>query len=143
MPTQSPDLPAGLTVAQWYPQQVEQLIASHRKLPDHRLELAIWFDTDSRKDVHLLEVLANFPRSENPTKFYTSEFDSGLAFPMPAGGRLMLIMTNGDELREALTKRHPQVARLRKAFVRNAAHVVYRSSSPRIKELVEGLMRAR
>ena len=143
MPIQSPPLPAGLTVAQWYPKQVEQLVASHRKMPDHRLELAIWFDTDHRKDVHLLEVLDGFPRYDEPSKLFVSEFDSTFTFPMPTGGRLTLILTSPNELRDALTKRYSQVARLQKAFARNAACVVYKAPSLKIKRLVEDLKRAR
>jgi hypothetical protein len=141
MPAQMPGLPAGLTVAQWYPKQVEQLVASHRKLPDHPLELAIWFDTDHRKDIHLFEVLGNFPRYDEPSRFYTSKFESNFGFPMPTGGSLELIITGPEEFGDAFTKRYPQLTRLRKAFDRNAARVMY--CAPSMKRLVKELKRAR
>jgi len=125
MPTQSSKLPAGLTVAQWYPKLVEKLVASHRKLPDHRLQLAIWFDMDHRKDIHLFEVLEDFPYYDEPGKLFTSRFDSGFDLLMPTGGKLELIMTSPEELRIALTKRYPQLTRLRKAFQRDSARVIY------------------
>ena len=141
MPTQSSELPAGLTVAQWYPKLVEKLVASHRKLPDHRLQLAIWFEMDHRKDIHLFEVLSDFPPYDEPSKFFTSRFDSSFDLLMPTGGHLEMIMTGPGELRDALTKRYPQLTRLRKAFQRNAARVIY--CAPSMKRLVRELKSAR
>jgi hypothetical protein len=141
MPIQSPGLPAGLTVGQLYPKLLEQIVESHRKLQDHRLQLAVWFDTDHRKDFHLFEVLGDFPPYDEPSKFYTSRFESNFGFLIPTGGSLELIMTSTEELREALTKRYPQLTRLRKAFGRNAARVIY--CAPSMKRLLEDLKSAR
>lgn len=131
MPIKSPELPAGLTVAQWYPKLVEKLVANHRKLPDHRMQMAIWYDTDHRKDIHLFEVLADFPHYDVPSRFYSARFDSSFDLLMPTGGHLDLTMTGPEELEEALTGRYPQLARLRKAFARNAVRVMYRAPSMR------------
>ncbi|MGB8355103.1 MAG: hypothetical protein WCD79_14495 [Chthoniobacteraceae bacterium] len=129
------------TLEQFYGPQVKQLVESHRKIKQFPLKLAIWFDLDKGRDIHLFEVVDDYPHSEERQKFFSTKFQSTISFPMPQGGYLELIITSPDEVQDALGKSYKQLANLRNAFRRNAARVIY--CSPTSKELLQLLKSAK
>jgi hypothetical protein len=139
MPTTAavkPGLPGGLTVGEFYQQAVHDLVQSHRRLKEHPLQLAVWYDTDDRSDIRLLEVLGKFPPYDELGELFTTEFASSAQFPIHGGGRLVLTLTSADELRDALAKGYSLTQRVRRAFARHRAEVVFWTPSAR------GLLRA-
>jgi hypothetical protein len=131
MKTRTMALPNDVTVGEFYPKQVKALVETHRKLRDHPLYLALWYDTDDTADVHLLEVLGNFPHEEERGKLYTVEFESSLAFPLVTPGRLFLTLADPAEVRAAIRDEYRQISHVREAFARGAADVIYCASTAR------------
>ncbi len=131
----------GRTVAMfpWYPEQMKNLVASHAKLKEHPLQLAIWYDTDHPKNLCLLEVLKGFPSDESESELYTSKFTSTSEFLIADGGELVLTLSGPKKMELALEKRTPLVRRIRASFKRKTAKVMFQPSTAPTKRILRNL----
>lgn len=132
-------LPGGFTVGTFplYPEQVKRLVESHKKLKEHPLYLAVWYDLDDPKDIRLLEAVGNFPPYDEQGELFTTEFESTREFLIAAGGRLILTLADPEELRRAISERYPLVRRVQEAFARGAAKSLY--CAPAVRDILRKL----
>lgn len=98
--------------------RLEKLVEAHRKRKDERLHLAVWFHPrGGRRNIYLLEVLQNFGGSsidENGQLFHIG-FGSASGFPLEPGRELRLVLTNPEELREAVASQWKSLMPIRVA----------------------------
>ena len=131
MQEQQVGLPGGLTVGTFpiYREQVRNLIESHKKLEDHQLLLAIWFDKGNDKDIKILEVLKGFPSYDTPMELFTTHFDSTREFLIAAGGKLILSLTGPEDMEKALEQDFLVIQKIKTSFAEGQAEVLYESET--------------
>lgn len=93
---------------------VEQLVESHVANEHEPLVLAVRFGLDDPMNIHLLEVLAEFPGGDDDEPFAT-EFDRSANLRIL--GKLHLTMCNAAQLRAALGRGDPLIDKLRRGIV--------------------------
>ena len=118
-------------VDQHYERAVKDLVDAHAKLASEPLVLAAWFRRGEGLDVHLLEVIEDFPGADTDPPFAADFGPSGAVRIL---GTLYLTLLGPGQLRHALrqAKARPgtKIAKLFGA-VRRDGQVVYRAPSPR------------
>ena len=125
-------------ISELYEQAVSDLVDAHAKLTRSPLALAVRFRFDDPVDVHLLEVIENFPGGDEDPLF-TTEFESNERFRIL--GKLHLTMANLRQLEHAVAKAHARrvaaeqpteaISRATIQSVANDGRVVYRAPSPK------------
>jgi hypothetical protein len=109
---------------------VKQLLAAHRQRVDQPLVLAIRFNGDVAEDIHLLEVLENFP-GEDEDELFETDFEPSADLVML--GKLHLVLASPGQMRTALNRRDPLVASI------SGGRVVHSDGSKTAKALCKEL----
>jgi len=132
-------LQSGFTVGTFplYPEQVRKLIESHKEMEDHKLLLAIWYDKDEQRDIKILEVLEGFPSSDDETELFTTYFTSSSKFLIAAEGKLILSLTNPEEMKNAIKQKIPIIKEIMAALARGQAKVLYKDAE--MEDIVNAL----
>ena len=125
-------------ISEFYEQAVSDLVDAHAKLTRSPLALAVRFRFDDPLDVHLLEVIENFPGGDEDPLFMT-EFAPNERFRIL--GKLHLTMANPRQLEHAVAKAQARQAAAEKPTekslratvesVANDGRVVYQAPSPK------------
>ena len=125
-------------ISELYEQAVSDLVDAHAKLTRSPLALAVRFRFDDPLDVHLLEVIENFPGGDEDPLFMT-EFAPNERFRIL--GKLHLTMANPRQLEHAVAKAQARQAAAEKPTekssratvesVANDGRVVYQAPSPK------------
>ena len=89
---------------------VKQLLEAHRRQTEQPLLLAVRFRDDVEEDIHLLEVLANFPGDDDDELFVT-DFSPSASLVML--GKLHLVLASPGQLRAAVKRRDPLIDEIR------------------------------
>jgi len=131
--------------ARWIPEslpQVERLVEGHRALEAEPLLLAILYaPARNPGDAFVFEVIQNFgSNSIDPdAELFEVSFDPTADFPLPAGQKLRLVLTNPDELRAAVRGHWPLADELRQAMRDGRARVIWADPQHRdLLELIDG-----
>lgn len=98
--------------------QAKDLIAAHGKIEDEPLLLAVYFAPErDPEDVFILEVLDGFGGNavSDDGDLFEVTYGPSPSFPLEAGRRLHLILTNPTELRHANEKGWTSAKELRRA----------------------------
>lgn len=123
-----------------YRQKVRELIEAHKQLEETPLLLGIWYDKDDPKDVRLLEVLANWPSGDPPGDMAAVSFNSTAEFPLVGDGVLYAVLCSADDLAAAIASSQTEIARVREAFNRGQAELIYLAPDcPQLGELLRAL----
>ena len=97
MPTMNPGL-----INDLHDKAIRQLVAAHRQRTEEPLLLAVRFDlADSTGDIHLLEVLDQFPGGDEDELLVT-EFGPSASFIIV--GKLQLVLGSPAQVRSALKR---------------------------------------
>jgi hypothetical protein len=126
---------------QWTPEylpQVERLVATHRALKNESLLLAILYaPARNPGDIFIFEVVDNFgSNSIDPDReLFEVSFDSTEGFPLPAGRKLRLVLTNPVELFNATEAQWPLAKEIRQAMHDGRARVIW--ADPQHSDLLE------
>jgi hypothetical protein len=125
-------------VSEHYEHAVRDLVETHAKLARSPLALAVRFGFDDPLDVHLLEVIENFPGGDDDPLFAT-EFAPNERFVIL--GKLHLILASPTQLKHAIAKakggrspaEKPEQAASRAAIksIAKDGRVLYQARSPR------------
>ena len=118
-----------------YPEQIELIrdlvLNDHTVIEDTPLSLAIYFRSRRIPDEEcLFEVLHHFGFDEISEEFtiYQIQFGPTVNFPLPAGDRLRLFLTNPVEATYATENRWPEIYDLAAAMDAGEYRVVYQNS---------------
>ena len=136
-------------VAEHYEHAVRDLVDAHAKLARSPLVLAVRFRFDHPLDVYLLEVVENFPGSDEEPLLET-EFAPNERFVIL--GKLHLILGSPRQLEHAMAtakarplaseSRHRSATRAIMKSVRKDGHVLYEARSPKHLANLAGKARA-
>jgi hypothetical protein len=85
------------SVAEVYADNIRALVASHRKVKGQILHLALWYKTNDRKNLYLLEIVDGFPHGNGDSELFTVEFAGSDRFPIRRQGKLYLTLVNPEE----------------------------------------------
>ena len=93
-----------------------RLVDAHALRKDEPLLLALWFQISDRNDLHLLEVVKNFP---GPPEDELFSVESSLPPELAISGKLQLVLANAEQLRAAIDRNDPalQVIQMSEAEV--------------------------
>jgi hypothetical protein len=81
-----------------------KLVDAHALRKDEPLQLALWFQTSDQKNLHLLEVVKNFP---GPPEDELFSVESTLPPELAISGKLQLVLANAEQLRAAIDRNDP------------------------------------
>jgi hypothetical protein len=85
------------SVSDVYANRIKALVASHRKVKDQVLHLALWYNIDNRKDLYLLEIVDGFPSGGGYPELFTVQSAGSDKFPLFRRGKLHLTLVNPVE----------------------------------------------
>jgi len=103
---------------------IKEMIEEHRQLHHEPLLLAMYYDAaENSGDLSLLEVIENFGANgiDPDRELFKLTFDSTPSFPIGAGQKLRMILTNPREFETAVREGWDEVIRIRRA-VRNGRY---------------------
>ena len=124
-----------------FERQVQNLARQHRKSNKDRLRLAVYFAPPRRakRDIFLFEVIDGFGNDTVDSERNLFEFGYGStpAFPLAPGTSLRMVLTNPNELNEAVRDDWKGIEKLRAARQAGTATVIYADSKgKRLWELI-------
>ena len=122
-----------------YPQKMKSLVRSHAELKENPLQLAIWYDTDHPKDLFLMEILGGFPSHEDEKEPFTTRFNSTSEFLIANNGELVLTLLGPEETEREIEQVSALVKRIREAFKRKTARVMFQPSTTATKRILRKL----
>jgi hypothetical protein len=109
--------------------QVKKLVAQHRTQWNKQLHLAVYFAPPKRpkRDVYLFEIIDGFGGGhvDPDQKLFRFAYGSTPGFPLPTGTSLQMVITNPNELDEALRDNWKRIEEIRAARKIGKATVIY------------------
>ena len=108
--------------------QARDLVKAHGEIEDEPLLLAVYFAPNrDPEDVFILEVLDGFGGNTvgNDGDLFEVTYGPSPSFPLQAGRRLHLILTNPTELRQAAEEEWALAKELRQAKQRGQWKIIY------------------
>lgn len=136
MPVQTTKAPSGaLTRA------IDRLVKRHRSMKDEPLLLAIHYRPRRRpQDVFLFEVIEGFGagKIDSERELFEVTYSDPSGFPLKAGQRLHLLLTNPQEFERAVAENWKSLAELRGAIKAGDSRTVYSDPESRhLRELID------
>lgn len=114
-----------------YVEQARQLATEHAKLKDEPLLLAVYYEPErDAGDVFILEVADGFGgNAVDPERaLFEVTYRPSDSFPLDAGRRIHLVLTNPAELRQAIEEKWTSAQELRHAKANGRWEVVFNSA---------------
>lgn len=125
------------TVADVYGERMKALVASHRKVKDQILHLALWYNIDDRKNLYLLEIVDGFPNGSGDPELFTVQSTGSDKFPLRRQGKLYLTLVNPVEAMTAFKDSWRGTPEIRAALKRGNFMTLFQDK--RGKQLFEQL----
>jgi hypothetical protein len=111
-----------------YAEELRGLVTQHRKIRDEPLLLAIYYKPRREEDdVFLFEVIGEFGAGaiDEDRELFEVTYPSSTNFPLEAGQRLHLVLTNPQEYEVAVQQGWKHVQELREAIKSSDFQVLY------------------
>jgi hypothetical protein len=115
-------------VKQMHESAVRELVDAHRKRKDEPLLLAVRYEIEDLADIHLLEVLDEFPGGDADALMIT-EFEPSAQLRVL--GKLHLALGSPAQVEAAVLRKDPVITRVKKG------KVVWKADAKRAKKLME------
>jgi hypothetical protein len=123
-------------------QKVQWLVKQHLEIKDEPLLLALYYAPDrDPQDIFVFEVIEHFGADSvaEDRDLFEITYDSTTTFPLEAGQKLHLILTNPQELRVAFQEGWPLAREIRDSVNRGSFRVIHQGPvAPRFMEQIRG-----